>query len=190
MWEKLLLFLPVAVTVATTVEGLVEPFFKRMTTVLIFNLLGNALVGLNYFIPYWVRAAEQVEGVSGAITCGVAVLCLTVNYLFTSREKKVPMWMILIQTVVFLAANLLTFSHTYDILALIAAMLFVLSIAQDTTKYYRLLYISNSLVWIGYDIFAKAWPNLVTHSILCIAIFISILVRDGKKTKKEEEQAL
>lgn len=164
------------ISIAATVEGLIEPFFKKMKTVLIFNLIGNALVGINYLIT---------KSYSGAIICAVAILGLCVNYIFTSRDKKIPVWVICLHAMLFLAANLITFAHIYDILALVASLLFVLSIAQNSTKYYRLLYISNSLVWIGYDIFAKSWGNLFTHGVLFVAIFISILVRDGKKAKSQ-----
>ena len=161
------------ISLGATVEGLVEPFFKKMRTVLLFNLLGNALVGVNYLLT---------KSYSGAIICGVAILGLCINYYFTSRDKKIPLGAIIFHAVAFLAANLITFTYWYDVFAMIASLLFVLSIAQDSTKYYRLLYISNSLVWIGYDIFAKSWGNLFTHSVLFVAIFISIIVRDGKKS--------
>ena len=161
------------ISVAATVEGLVEPFFKKMKTVLLFNLLGNALVGINYLLT---------ESYSGGMICGVAILGLCVNYYFTSQEKKIPKWVIVLHAAAFLTANLFTFAYWYDVFALIASLLFVLSIAQDSTKYYRLLYISNSLVWIAYDIFAKSWGNLFTHSVLAVAIYISIIVRDKKNT--------
>lgn len=160
------------ISVAATIEGLVEPFFKKMKTVLLFNLLGNALVGVNYLLT---------KSYSGAMICGVAILGLCVNYVFTSQEKKIPKWVIAIHAAAFLSTNLITFTYWYDTLALIASLLFVLSIAQESTKYYRLLYISNSLVWIGYDIFAKSWGNLFTHSVLAVAIYISIIVRDKKQ---------
>ena len=92
--EKFLLALPMIISIAATVEGLIEPFFKKMTTVLIFCLLGNALVCVNYFVPYLVGAKDELSGISGAITCGIAMLCLCINYGFTSRGKKIPKWVI------------------------------------------------------------------------------------------------
>ena len=172
--RKMIPIISAIISIAATVEGLVEPFFKKMKTVLLFNLLGNALVGVNYLLT---------ASYSGAIICGVAILGLCINYYFTSQDKKIPVGAIIFHAVAFLAANLVTFTYWYDVLALAASLLFVLSIAQESTKYYRLLYISNSLVWIGYDVFAKSWGNLFTHSVLFIAIFISIIVRDGKKAE-------
>ena len=82
----------------------------------------------------------------------------------------------------------MTFAHWYDVFALGAALMFVLSIAQDTTKHYRVLYSINSLLWIIYDILAGAWENLATHSILFLALIISIVIRDVKKTKKRKSK--
>ena len=74
-------------------------------------------------------------------------------------------------------------SNGGDVLTLIASLLFVLCIAQNTTKYYRLLYIGNCLIWIPYDILAGAWGNFFTHTVLTIAIFVSIIMNDRKKKK-------
>jgi hypothetical protein len=159
-------------SITSTILALIEPFSKNMKTVLVFNFLVNAMVGVNYLLS---------QSYSGALICGVAILCLGINYYFTSREQKIPRWAVAVEAVIFLAANLLTFAYLYDVLALIASLLFVLYIAQTSTKYYRLIYIANSLIWIPYDFFAKSYGNLFTHVVLAIAILVSILVRDRKK---------
>ena len=151
-----------------------EPFSKKMKTVLIFKFLVNGLVGINYLLS---------ASYSGALICAVAILCLGVNYSFTSKEVEIPRWVVIFHSLIFLAANLVTFAHWYDVLALIASMLFVLCIVQKSTKYYRLIYIGNALIWIPYDILAKSYANLFTHVILAIAILISIFVRDRKTAK-------
>ena len=83
----------------------------------------------------------------------------------------------------FLAVNLGGVAHWYDVIALLAALCFVVSVAQPDPKYYRLLFITNSSLWIIYDALAKAYGNLFTHIALFIATLIAILVRDVK-TKK------
>ena len=162
-------------SVITTAICLIEPFSKNMKTVLVINAIINALVGINYLLT---------QSYSGAIICGVAIFCLMINYTFTSRDKDIPKWVVGMHAALFLAANLTTFAHVYDILAIIASLLFVLSMAQKSTKYYRLIYISNSLVWIPYDLLAKSYGNLFTHVILAIAILISIYVRDRESKEK------
>ena len=155
-----------------TVLGLIEPFNKRMRTILIFNFLGNLLVGVSYLLD---------KSFSGAAICVVACVQVFVNYNFDAKQKKVPLWLIIIYAVAFLGVNLLAFAHWYDILSLLAAMVFVLSVAQADAKYYRILYMTNSFLWIGYDLLAKAYGPLSTHIILFIATTISIIIRDRKR---------
>ncbi len=163
-----------ALSAAATTLGLIEPFFKKMKTVLLFKFLVNGLVCANYLLT---------NSLSGALICAVAIFCLCINFAFTSKGKEIPKWVVVFHSVIFLAANLLTFTYWYDILTLIASLLFVLCIAQKATKHYRLLYIGNCLIWIPYDILAGAWGNLFTHTVLTIAIFVSIIMNDGKKEK-------
>ena len=158
----------------STVLGLFEPFSKKMKTVLIFNFLGNVLVGISYLL---------VGSFSGAATCGTAAVQLLINYSFTAKEKKIPKKLVVVHAVMFLAVNLLTFALWYDALVLVAAMLFVLSVAQESTKYYRLLYVSNSLTWIIYDVLAHAYGNLSTHVILFISTALAIFFRDIRSRK-------
>ncbi len=155
-----------------TVLGLIEPFGKKMKTILTLNFLGNLLVGLSYLM---------VGQKSGALICFTACVQVLINYTFDARGKKLPLWLIIVHAVVFLAVNILTFAAWFDIFALVAAMLFVLSVAQNSAKYYRVLYVSNSLVWIAYDFLAKAYGNLVTHIVLFIATGIAIIIRDKRK---------
>lgn len=156
----------------STVLGLFEPFSKKMKTVLTLNLLGNVFVGISYLV---------IARYSGAAICGIAAVQLLINYSFTARGKKVPMPWIIVHAIVFCAVNLITFSAWYDVLALAAAILFVISVAQTKTNSYRLIYISNSTLWIIYDSLAGAYGNLSTHIILFIATGLAIFWRDVKK---------
>ena len=66
-------------------------------------------------------------------------------------------------------------------------MLFVLSVAQSDAKNYRVIYVPNNLVWIAYDLLAKAYGNLMTHTVLLTALLIAVAVRDGKRLKSDKE---
>lgn len=152
--------------------GFLEPYCKKMKTILILNCTGNILVGCNYLFT---------QSYSGFSICMVAALGVLVNFTFTSKEKKIPIWIIALHAAAFLCVNLLTFSAWYDLFALIASMLFVVSVAQSSAKFYRVLFISNSLVWIFYDFLAGAYANLLTHVILAIGTMGAILYRDVVK---------
>lgn len=159
----------------STVLGLFEPFSKKMQTVLVFNFLGNFLVGASYLL---------VSSLSGGLICFVACVQVIINYIFATKGKKVPGWLVAIYAVAFLSVNMASFAHWYDVLSLLAALCFVLSVAQPDPKYYRLFFITNSSLWIVYDALAGAYGNLFTHVALFIATFIAIFVRDVKNKKK------
>ncbi|MBE7033027.1 MAG: YgjV family protein [Ruminococcaceae bacterium] len=154
-----------------TILGLIEPFGKKMKTILTLNFLGNLLVGISYLFG---------SDYSGAAICFTACVQVLINYSFDVKQKKLPLWLIIIHAVIFLTVNIITFAHWYDIIALAAAMLFVLSVAQSNAKYYRVLYVTNSFLWIFYDFLAGAYANLGTHIVLFIATSIAIYIRDKK----------
>lgn len=162
-----------------TVLGLIEPFNKKMQMVLVFNFLGNLLVGTSYIL------ADGLDGgaVSGAAICYVACIQVFINYYFTAKGKNIPVWVIIMHAVVFLALNLFTFKAWYDILALAAALMFVLSVSQSSSSHYRILYFLNSTTWIFYDLLSKSYRNLLTHIVLMVATFGAILIRDKKKSE-------
>ena len=155
-----------------TVLGLCEPFGKKMRTVLIFNFLGNFLVALSYL---------AIRTYNGFFICCAACIQVLINYLFEKNNKKLPASLIAFYTISFTAINMLSFSHWYDLFALAASIIFVMSVAQTNTKFYRLYYVSNSMLWIIYDLCAGAYGNLSTHIILSLSIFTAIIVRDKKK---------
>lgn len=157
-----------------TILGLIEPFNKKMRTILIFNFIGNFLVGASYLL-------SEKPAYSGAAICAVACTQVFINYNFDKKEKKVPIWLLGIYVVAFLGVNMIAFAHWYDVLSLLAALVFVISVAQSDAKYYRIFYMTNSFLWIGYDILAKAYEPLSTHVILFIATIISTIIRDRKK---------
>ena len=150
-------------------NGSGRAFCKKMKTILLLNCAGNLLVGINYLFS---------ESYSGSTICLVAAVGVIINYTFTYKDKAIPKWVIGLHTAAFLGVNLLTFTVWYDIFALAASMLFVLSVAQNSAKYYRILFISNSLVWILYDVLAGAYANLLTHAVLAAATLSAILYRD------------
>ena len=156
----------------STILGLCEPFGKSMKTILMYYFFGNLLVGISYLLIF---------GYSGAAICFVACIQGVVNYIFYMKGKKIPAILVAVYAMAFVFINLLTFKVWYDSFSLIAAMLSVLSVAQSDPKYYRGLYVSNSLVWIVYDFLAGAFGNLATHIILFLTTFLAIIIRDKNR---------
>ncbi|MBE6912459.1 MAG: YgjV family protein [Ruminococcaceae bacterium] len=171
-----------AASLLAMIIGFIEPFNKKMTVVLIFSFVANLLVGISYIL---------VGGVSGALICVVAGIQLLVNFTFTVRNKKIPVWLILVYSAAYCVVNISTFVNWYDIFSLCAALGFVFSMAQSNPKYYRLLLITNMGSWLIYDIFAHAYGNMIMHISSVITIVVAIYVRDMRcKNKQVNEERI
>ena len=113
---------------AATVLGICEPFNKKMSAVLVFNLAGNLLVAISYFVDGGSGA------LSGALVCIVACVQVSINFVFAKKDKQIPVWLLVVYLISFIAVNLAIFKAWYDILALGAAVCYVFSISQMGTK--------------------------------------------------------
>ena len=154
--------------------GIIEPFGKKMQTVLILNFLGNFLVGISYFFT-------SAESMSGAIICCIACVQVIINYFFDRKDKKIPPVLIAIYALSFIAVNITVFSAWFDAFSFAATMLYVASMAQTKVSCYRILYALNSSCWIIYDIFSASYPNLATHIILAMFTFGAMFVNRKKE---------
>lgn len=164
-----------AASAIAAILSLIEPFGKKMKTVLMFSLAGNLLVGLSYVIT---------GGFSGAAICFTAAVQLLINYSYAAKGKTLPTKWVCAHMAAFLAVNLITFRAWYDIFSLAAAMLFVLSVSRSSAKYYRVIYIPNSLMWVIYDLLAHTYGNLITHIVVLTAILLAVAVRDKTADKE------
>lgn len=79
---------------------------------------------------------------------------------------------------------------TYDgfgsLLSVFATSISVLSVWQKTTKYYKLLGIPVSALWLGYNIYIKSIFAIILESILFISTIVGYMLeirREKKKTK-------
>ena len=164
-----------------TVLGIIEPFNKKMSAVLAFNLTGNLIVAVNYPISGSLSFA-------GMAVCLVACVQVFINFLLARKNREVPVWLLVIYLVSFIAVNLLSFGAWYDILALGAAVCFVFSISQQTPRTYRILYCANSTLWIVYDFLAASYSNLAVHIALALFTLVSMLVNDRKEKIPEKQK--
>lgn len=170
-----------AASILAMVLGFFEPFNKKMTVVLIFSFVANILVGISYIL---------VGAVSGMLICAVAGVQLLINFCFTVRNKKVPLWLIFAYSAAYCIVNISTFSVWYDIFSLCAALGFVFSMAQSNPKYYRILLITNMGGWLIYDVFAGAFGNMIMHIASVVTIVVAIYVRDIRNKEKESKGEL
>ena len=145
---------------------------KNMKLILLLVFCSNSLVGASYAVT---------GAFGGAATCAVGALQTIINFLFERKEKPVPKWLIAVYALSFTAVNLLAFRVWADIIALLAALVFVISISVKNGKKYRLWTLVNSLLWVLYDLVTLSFGPLSTHTILLSTVLFGMLVHDRKK---------
>lgn len=145
---------------------------KNMKLILPLVFLANVFICASYAIA---------GAFNGAATCAVGAMQTIINYFFERKEKPIPKWLIAIYALSFTAANLLVFSQIADIIALLAAIMFVMGISVKDGKRYRLCALINTVLWVIYDFVTLSFGPLSTHSIQLATIIFGMVVHDRKK---------
>ena len=77
--------------------------------------------------------------------------------------------------------NIAVFKHVTDIIALLAAIMFVMGISVKNGKMYRLWTLINTALWILYDFVTLSFGPLSTHVIQFATIIFGMIMHDRKK---------
>lgn len=148
---------------------------KNMKLILFFLVCANTLYALSYL--------AGGSGINGSISGFLGAAIAGSNYIFESRNRNVPYWMIGIYCVAFTSLHLIIGGFTLlSLISILAALAFVLGIIQKNGKLYRVWALANIILWVVYDICSKSWEILPVHSIQLISVFVGMFLHDRKKT--------
>ena len=127
------------------------------------------------------------EGMNGAVSSYIGSIQALINLFYAQKEKKIPVWLLILYALSFIVANLAVLSDPVGYVALLATLCFVGCVSAKTGKGYRIWQTANNLLWILYDILSHSYGPLVTHTVLCLFTVAGILLNDGKgKTVSKE----
>ena len=145
-----------------------------MKLILLFVFLANTLVATSYLLT---------GGYNGAASCFVGAAQSIVSYFYDSKNKKIPLWLVGIYALSFVAVNLLVFKEPEDLIAMVASLCFVLSIVQKNGKAFRIATLISTLLWLTYDFtVGETYGPILTHSIQLATVIFGIIIHDIKKT--------
>lgn len=147
---------------------------KNMKLILLLIFSTNVLLATSYFLT---------GAFNGTATCCIGAIQTIINYFLERKNKPIPVWLIVIYACTFTIVNILLFTHVADIIALLAALMFVFGISQKSGKGYRLWTMVNTLLWILYDFTTASFGPLSTHAIQLTTILIGMVMHDKKNTK-------
>ncbi len=148
---------------------------RNMKKILLFVFLGNALVATSYLF---------VGNGNGAVSCFIGAAQAIINARFDARGKDLPLWLIGVYALAFIAANLLVFTAPIDVLAIIASLTFIMCVGQKSGAKYRFWTIINMCLWCLYDILKGSHGPLVTHVTLLVFTVAGMILHDRKQKTK------
>ena len=168
--EILAVLLSTLATVFICITPLIKG--KNMKMILLLLFLTNVFLAVSYALT---------GAYNGAASCGVGAVLTVINFFFERKNKPLPRWLIALYALAFTGVNLAVFSHITDILAILAALAFIMEICQKNGKAYRVWMFTNTGLWIAYDLINRSYGPLTTHAILLASIILGIVMHDKKK---------
>ena len=152
---------------------------KKMGLILALNCCGNALIGVAYVMGG--------NGINGAISSFLGTAQAVVNYVFAARDKKLPVWLIVVYAAAFVGVNLWVGGLSWNTaIAIIACLCSVMSLVQNTGRTYRFWALGNNGSWCVYDAVSKTYGGLIIHAALTLLVLIGILLYGRKKEDGDE----
>lgn len=145
---------------------------RDMKLILLLVFLTNVFLAVSYILS---------GAFNGAVSCAVGAAQSIINYFFQRKGKPIPRWLIGIYGAAFLVVNLLVLSKLADVLAILAAMAFVLEISQKNGKLFRMWKAVNAVLWILYDLVTLSFGPLSTHAIQLGSTVAGMILHDKKK---------
>ena len=147
---------------------------EKMKQILLLVFCGNFLVATSYLL--------NGSGINGAASCYLGSVQSIINYFYDSKNKPLPKWLIAVYGLSFIAVNLWVSGSITPlcILAIIAALTFIMGILQNSGAKFRFWNMTNLVLWCCYDFFSKAYAGLLTHVPLLVFNSVSMLIHDRK----------
>ena len=176
--------LEIIISVVTTLLAIVALQGKKMTFILIFQLILNALVVFQFYLS---------NNLSASYICALAIVQVIVLYPYQKRQKSFPVAVTVCFMVGYVALSLLAYTALYDLLTSAAACMFALSVVQKRPAVSRVFSLLNGTLWLVFDLLASAYTSLPVHITIFVAAVISIIRLDRgywceKFQRKSEEK--
>ena len=150
---------------------------KDKSKILLFFTFGNLLVAI-------------ALGLLGAYVGMIVQLTFTVesciNYFWEKKHDKYPIWLIILYIALPCALSFITFSSWWDMLPIIASVLFPLALLSKGFKI-RLLNLFSVISWIPYNFHFGQYVGGVSCIIFTIMNILAIIRIDFLKQEKKED---
>ena len=148
---------------------------KNLKLILVFLVGANLLYAFSYL--------AEGKGINGSAAGFLGAVIAGVNFIFESKGKPIPKWLVVIYFAVAITLQLLVAEITCLTAIIVAAVAaFLMGVLQPNGKMYRIWALLNILLWVLYDILTQSYALLPMHSIQTITVVVGMIVHDRKKS--------
>ena len=158
------------ISLLTALTAIIGMQMKNMKAILITQILANLFTASTYFL---------LDGFSGAGICAIAIVQAVVMFFYNKKEKSPSPLVIFSFILLYIGCSIVYYAHFIDIFSALAAVCYAMSIAQTTPTSSRLWYLFNPLFWVIYDIYTKAYGNLIMHASIFFSTLSALIHVDG-----------
>ncbi|MBQ3074980.1 MAG: YgjV family protein [Clostridia bacterium] len=169
-------YLAQGISVLTGIVAVVMMQFKDMRKILIGQILANLLTASTYFL---------LGGFSGTGICLIAIVQTVTMFLYNLKQRPPHRAIIAVFVLLYIACSAFYYRSPVDLFSAMAAICYAFSVVQTRACLSRLWYLFNPLCWLIYDLFTRAYGNLVLHVVIFLSTLYAILHNDLRKNRKE-----
>ena len=157
--------------IAATIISLSIVHLKNVKYILFGEVAANLIMGLNYLL---------LDALSGVHVNIIATLQAIVSYIYSSKNKKIPVFVTVAFLLTYTACSFITYKSTIDLIPFVCALLFAMALSRKQSSKYRLFMLMNSVLWLFYDYRMRAFSAMLTHILLSTSTVLAMLRLDRK----------
>ena len=160
------------ISVLTCILSIIISQCKEMKGILAGRILGNVLSATTYLL---------LGGLSGAGVCFIAIAHTVIMYIYNAKKIPPHKSVIVLFVALYIGCSAIYYSSPADIISGTAAVCFALSVVQTKPSRSRLWFVFNPLLWLIYDVFTRAYGNMIMHVIIFVSTLTAIIRYDIRK---------
>ena len=155
--------------VITTAVAVLGMQFKNMKYILASQIVSNSLLVVQYLLQ------GTISG-SGVVIIGIVQVAI--GYVLGRMNKDFPLYLTVLFIVAHTVVSIISYSVPYDILALVAAWIFAISMVQKNSSVCRAMTLVNLSLWLVYDFGTGAYSAVLTHAVIVALTAVAVIRLD------------
>lgn len=125
-----------------------------------------------------------LNSISGSLVCFFGAIETVINYLYDSKDKKVPIYIVVFYIILNLILGFSSYHKLLDLIPIVCALLYCLTVCTKKESNIRKIMFANQSIWLVYDIIVKAYMFSISNVLTLISIIIAMFRYDIRTDKE------